>query len=314
VPVIPAPPPPQPAASPVVAAAAAEVARGPIAAVPAQAFAFDAGQSGDPHAGEKDQLNRRDLVKVQGGISFVSAGVFTFLGTVLLVLLSAFVIFGSLASAIGERSRENVEIAVGSILVLIVVGNLGILAAYGLVIAGQVTCLSAPSKQGAFGLNMAGLVLTGISLFCFLVGTALTLMEGAAAGMSGRRTSSGIGNAITNLSYLLMHLQFFLSMFFLRAIALCVRADGVAQAILSLIILSGVVAMMFVGLFFVAMFTAVGSLGRGFYRDFSLEGPPIALLTCGCITLLTYFVSLVWYIVSLFLVRGAITGFLRRSY
>jgi hypothetical protein len=185
-----------------------------------------------------------------------------------------------------------------------------------LAVAGYVFCLSVPAQRGARGLAIATLALGGTALLLQLVSFVLSVATGeAAAAAAVART--GPGRVFEMLGGGLTLVKLFVFLFFLRAVATLLRADGVARSvrgltILSAIALAGAFLLILVAIVGVVGLAATAAAGPEKINPAAAGGFAVALLVCGCPELLLGLGAFVWYIVVLAQVRGAISGYLDR--
>lgn len=313
VPVAPPPPPPVAPSQPVPPSA-------PPAGDPFNFQEAPASGDDDSYLDEEERLQARDAWrKVRTGITLIlySIGVAIALVILLLCLLVP------LATSIGSGNpRAGAGPSAGVGIALIVMGGLlilGGLTILGLRITGQAFCIAAPSKNGAKGLAVAALLLTIAGLFLTLGSVGLGIIEGAGVIPSlpgGRGTTTGLSNLLNQLGNVVGMIESIVFLFYLRAVALGIHNRGLAQSIGYLLMVSGMMAVLFIGLIVVVIVSAVGAttLGAGPQgpgrKEF--EGATALAGICGCVFVIMLITYAIWYLVTLFQVRGAISAYLRR--
>jgi hypothetical protein len=265
---------------------------------------------------EEERLQVRDAWrKVRTGITLIlySIGATLALGMLtfcMVVALTATFTVGS-AGRGGAKSEEE-----SAALVMVLVGGLmvlGGLTILGLRITGQAFCIAAPSKHGAKGLAIAALLLTIASLFLTFGMVGLGFIEGATGKPPlpmNRGQVTGLNSVLNVLSNGIVMIEAIVFLFFLRAVALGVHNRGLAQSIGYLMMVGGTIVVLFIGLFAVMAVTMPGggppAAGR---RD--LEGAMALVGVCGCVIGILFLTFAIWYLVTLFQVRNAISAYLR---
>jgi hypothetical protein len=241
--------------------------------------------------------NRDAWLKVRKGLTLIVSGLFAYFVAVAVLVCAGFVVGASLlgaaaSSAQGGQPAAGAAAGAGFGVVLALLGALVILAAEGLWIAGLAFCAGAPPKEGAKTLATVSLGLAVLSLLLALAGGGLGMAQGGAAPARpfGAGAGGGAGNVITNVAGLVNLAQMFVFLFFLRALALALREDGMAQGIFMLIIVAGVTLLSFIGMFAI-LFIGVQPIVGGVF---------------GCLGLVLGLTTFVWYIVVLFRVRSAV--------
>jgi hypothetical protein len=295
--------------------------QGPPAARPEDPFDF---QDQEPYPRYGDELDfsqqreARQWMKVQTGIGLILASIFTLIG-LFVVLFCGGMFLGMMATqgaaGAGRGRPEDVAPALGGALVLAGLVILGGLTAFILQITGQVYCVAAPARNSAKGLAVTSLVLTLLALFLNLAGYAWLFMGGvgaaARANPVGLGAAAGGGNVLTASSSLVQFVQFIVFLFFLRAVALSVRAYGVAQGVIYLLILGGIMIALFVAIIVLIVAAGVGQLGKQGGADLMAAVGTMGIAGM-CVEIVLAISFFIFYIVTLFQVRGAIFTFARR--
>jgi hypothetical protein len=179
-------------------------------------------------------------------------------------------------------------------LLLVIVG---LIALVGVIVTliGNVMCLSAPPKHGAKNLAMAALVLSSVAL---LAGGASMFFPQV--------------NLLGNLASIA---ELFVFLFFLRALARCIRAADLEHGVKNLLILyavmvGGLVLMVVVAIIAAAVGVAAGQGGANIGAGLSMG--LVVLGVCGCAELLLALAALVWYVRVLIQARNEIAYYLDR--
>jgi len=251
----------------------------------------------EPEPERRLRRRRDDWVKVQNGVGLVLISICIFVFAVS-ANMGAGVVAGLQAppgAGPGQFQARPIGFGIGRWL------NLALgLVADTVTLAGYFFCRSAPPKYGARAFATVCLVLGGASVVSLVV-----LLVG--------------GIALDMVKPLLDVSKLFVFLFFLRAIAKCLREESLAGRTNYLIILNGVflvglVAMM---LMFVFSFGALAvaaqqhpQAGQNFAKGFL--GGMLALAACGCGEAILGLTSFVWYIITLIQTRSAIGRYLER--
>jgi hypothetical protein len=273
---------------------------------------------------------KEEWEQVRRGLGMILAAIAIMLGTGVLIfagyLLIMFVFAASVAAAASQQQRQQpqdpaavLETALGAggviAIVLVLVFIVGGLTALIADFIGLVNCCAAPDKNMANTLARAALWMAIASLVmpfitCLvefaIFGTALFAFQGGST--EGGVVAVGVGTVISwllNIVTVLLNVgSFFTFLFFLRAVAVSVRSPGLAQSIVALIITAGVVVLMGMGTWGIAFLFNLGAHATG------SQGPGASLVPAlGCCDMFLGVGSWVWYVVTLFLVRAAITRY-----
>ena len=115
-----------------------------------------------------------------------------------------------------------------------------------------------------------------------------------------------VGQLAGNVAQLIGVVALVVFLFFLRAVALTIRNHGLAATIKQLLILSGTGVVLFLGMMLVAVASAVAGPSPG-----AMQGPVILVAGCGCTAGVLMLVAFIWYLITLFQVRDALTRYVR---
>lgn len=279
-----------------------------------------------------------DWRKVRAGITFVLAAVFVMLASWLVLMCAGALFVGGIASVASSESRPGqppemgglVAGFAGGILLVLLAGALGFVSK-ALEITGMVFGLFVPARHGAKGLAIAALVLSvgallmncgGSSVSGFSsAGSSPSYNSGGGAGGSGPPSSGGgggAGSAISLLSTVLTAANWIVFLLYLRAVALCLHEEGLAASVLYLLIASIIGGVIMAGLIVLLIVLAVGAILSMFNPNSgaaaaTLEGVGIvAIIAIAAIALLMIGLY-IWYVMTLFQVRAAITSHLGRN-
>jgi hypothetical protein len=259
-----------------------------------------------------------DWKRVRTGITLLIYSIFIWLGDIVLAICGGCLVGFLAASAMqqgmqpGGRPDAFANAAVGGgMMILVVYGIVGViaLAGLGLNVTGNVFCLFAPPKNGAKMLAIVALALFGLALLGSLVNLflpAATAMGGGSpmAFMSG---PVGLGTSFASVASWVVFL------FFLRSLSLAMNDRGLAQSVVYLVVMAGITIVLHV-IFVLVTILAAASLvasaaGGGNIRQMegSAAGAGMLVLVFGVVVGCLYLACFIWYIITLFQVRGAIT-------
>ena len=239
--------------------------------------------------------------------------VLAFCGGVVLAMATA----SSAASAAGDgrELRGSTAGALGGgLLVLIIVVVTIVLICQILKLLGYIFNLAAPAAHKAKPLAIATLGAGVGSILLLILGYVLVI----AAGVANARNplfptgtgAFGVGNVIALIGQIGSLVELALFLFFLRAVCFGVRADWLARTINYLMILGGVGLGMYVLVIIIFLLLSVGAAAT---RDAMLtSGVGIVGSICICVDVVIMVGWLVWYIITLFQVRGAIVNYIGR--
>jgi hypothetical protein len=260
----------------------------------------------------------------------VRTGVTLLLVSIILVILMVIVVFiGSiLVGVMGARAVQQQGAApqagdaaatMGGVVVVAIIGGVMMLIAVVVSLVGQIFCLAAPPKYGAKTLAIVTLILAVLSFLLTGVGEVAGMVGGMGAAanqaaMAGGRLLTIVGQIgrLTSLA------QLFVFLFFLKAVARCIRADGLERSVKSLIILFAVMVVGFLVVMLVSMLAVAGVMAGGAGgggKDVeapaaAMAGVGILVLVCGCAEGLLALAGFIWYIIVLVQTRMALGDYL----
>jgi predicted Zn finger-like uncharacterized protein len=218
-----------------------------------------------------------DLRKVRTGLTFV---LFSWIAAAVAVLelLVGLLLIGGLTSTMLSAKNgpmpSGAVAVIGSAVVVLLIFLIIYLVGQGLSITGLVFCLGAPSKHGAKMLAITALVLSILVVLSSCGSAAIGgLVSGVSAaqqqapppGMGGPNAMStspppsGGSNPFTLVSYLLSGAEAIVFLFFLRALALNLRARRLASSAIYIVSGMGISVLLSCGVFCVGVMTAVGA-------------------------------------------------------
>jgi hypothetical protein len=286
---------------------------------------------GDDEYGEiEDEINapseggvaagkRRDWLRLRQGIGYLLAAIFTILGVQLVNCCGSIALAG-VAGAAGDP-RGGAAAAGGGQILLGIVVLVGALTGLVLDVVGSIFCISAPERHSAktlaklsLGMKVGGILFLIIGVVMLIASLGMAM----AASLKGFLGASGVGLVIIAIGYLLLLAQPVVFLFCLRGVARVMRRDGLAQSILmlivvhilSLVFIIGAIVLIFAGL------AGAGGLGPGGPKgnaDFMGSVGILGIIgyCLGGVLALTFFI---WYIVTLFQMRGAVSQYVRRRW
>jgi hypothetical protein len=240
--------------------------------------------------------------RVRTGLAVTLVGTFTFFAT--LVLFGLFVLIGS--STNSPRATAPVLV-----FILILSALLGF-ASRVLQTTGFGFCAASPPESGTRGLGVAAFSLAAVNavftlLLFFLWFTAGTLSTGL--DWRGGLAAGHLIVAFTFLDGLVMLAKLLLHLFFLRGVAVALRRLGLAQAVTFLTIFYGVAA--FLNFFVGVLYLVYPQVFFGSAMDVGAASDYAAgILVSGVLLLVLWLGWLTWYVITLFLMRGAISDHL----
>jgi hypothetical protein len=207
-------------------------------------------------------------------------------------------------------------IALGAgFLVQIGIGVIGYLVFQGLYLAGMIYCTSAPRKhdartmaQIALGLHVGSLVLFVV---LFLIGFSQGFTQAAGGQPFGQPAEGGVnvlGTIMQGISNFLGLAGTITFLLFLRATALGVESPGLAQSISYLIGVAVAFGLCLFGMMGLTLLAGGGAPRPGARAD----GLASMTAGCGCLFIILALTFVIWWLVTLFQVRGAVDRFVRR--
>jgi predicted Zn finger-like uncharacterized protein len=268
--------------------------------------------------GFEDRGSKSDWLRVRQGIGLILGALFTVLGAVLFVCCGTFATIG-IAGAAAKNAQSSA--AVGGVGMLVVFGVyfLAVLAALALFIVGNCFCLRAPPRYGANTLAKVSLGLwVGAVLFA-ITGTTVNLAgQGMAAASPLSVGASGAGQVINLTGNLLSLAQHVVFLFFLRAVCQAIQDYRLAKQLVYLIVFFiasfVVTVVMAVVLVALAGWTVASTLAQNADTPgtSALAGIGIGFMVAVCFILLFAVINLIWFMIALAHVRGAIKTYLFR--
>jgi hypothetical protein len=267
-----------------------------------------------------------DWQKVRRGVTLVIIAELGVIVMSLVLCCGAFVVGVAAASMATSAKQPASGAAAGAAtagigIILLGVLYVGTALAYvGLQVTGNVFCLAAPTRNNAKTLAIISLALLVLGLLGYLGGFAVNLVgTGMAAAISptpaGRVGGAGVGamagSIITLVSALMLFAQPIVFLLLLRALAITMEEEGLAQTIIWLLMVGGLAIASAVVMFIIS-FVGAAAAGptAGAAGDGAMAGLGILVLVFGCATLILSLVYVIWYIVVLFQTRSAITNHL----
>src|SRR5438105_686820 len=183
---------------------------------------------------------RANWSKVRTGVTLVLLSICTVIASILVAIIGVLIAAAAAAAAVQGAANQPpampmqppvgpmVGVAGGMLVVLVLAGLMGF-AAEVLALIGYIFCMNASSKHGAKTLAIVTLALAGASLLFFLVNNALMFTGRAAVPGAGMNfAASGPVGIIANLLNLG---KFIVFLFFLRAVALCLREWSLEKSV-----------------------------------------------------------------------------------
>jgi predicted Zn finger-like uncharacterized protein len=312
----PAPPPPPPPPPP---------------PVPGQAPAYSYQQPQVPTYGgeefEADTERGRDRGEIEGwtkvrtGVTYILIALCVNLGVSILVGCIGGVLGASQASSGGRPGGGTQGLEMG----LNCINGLVGLVCFGLTIAGQIFCLSAPDRYGARTLARTSLglfvgaiifvILGVILIIAGMAGSAVNFGSDPARMLQGFIMSAGIGLVVIALGYIALIAQNVVFLLFMRATALAVEARGLAQSIGYLLGVFGALVLTVIGMVAVVFSMASGASASRTAKEAEnfMAGGGAMILGCVCLLVILALTYFIWYIVTMVQVRGSIDSYIRRA-
>lgn len=269
----------------------------------------------------RDRVETEGWTKVRTGVTYILIALCVNLGVSILVGCIGGVLGASQASSSGRSGGGTQGLEMG----LNCINGLVGLVCFGLSIAGQIYCLSAPDRYGARTLARTSLGLFVGAIVFIILGVILIVagMAGSAANfgsnparmLQGFIMSAGIGLLIIALGYIALIAQNVVFLLFMRATALGVEAKGLAQSIGYLLGVFGALVVTVIGMVAVVFSLASGAAASRTGREAEdfMAGGGAMMLGCACLLVILALTYFIWYIVTMVQIRGAIDTFLRRA-
>jgi predicted Zn finger-like uncharacterized protein len=265
-----------------------------------------------------------DWKRVRLGITLVIYSIFIALGDVLLAccaqVVVAFLLVGAMQQGMQQGARpEGLAVAAGGsamlYLAVLIVEVVVLLACVALSFTGNVFCIFAPPKHGAKILALVALILFGVSLLgavgaMFLPAIGTTRAGGGVMAAASGPVALGGGLGVTA--------SWVVFLFFLRGMAKAMKDHGLAQSVVYLVVMAGITVLLHVvfacvmvlataGLFASAAERGnIGGMERAYAGASLVSGIFALVIVC------LYLASFIWYIITLFQVRGATSRHLGR--
>ncbi|HZT81593.1 MAG TPA: hypothetical protein VFA26_15310 [Gemmataceae bacterium] len=283
---------------------------------------------------EKDSV--RDWQKVRLGVTLTAIAIITAIVLPFLMCCAGFAVGAALVGSSGPKGPNAGTAAVGGggIILIAVLGFVGSVLVQALTIAGNGLCMFAPQRNAAKMLAIISFALVTFALLLSLAGQAIELANlittgaTAAIGPSPLPTAAGgVGPIIGSVGGLLRFAHLVVFLFFLRAVCLAMREDGLATSVVYLMILGLITILVIVVVFVLALVGVIG--GAGLMASGAAAGPGggggggaagaggtllagagILMIAGSCLFFILVLAFVIWYIVTLFQVRGAITNYL----
>jgi hypothetical protein len=190
---------------------------------------------------------------------------------------------------------------------------IGMLVCIALTVLGNVFCMSAPEAAGArilaivsLSLLIAYLVLQigSVLIRVFSLGFALAMSDpGVLFAQHGLAGIVGLIGTVAGFAHIIVF------QLLLRALAQTLRRDGLAGAILAMMIVGAVAVVVQVAMAVIALTTVGTSIAMGPSRaSFNNMSAGFGMTAAlGCLFLVLMLTWIIWYIISLFMVRAAIS-------
>jgi hypothetical protein len=275
-----------------------------------------------------------EWARVRTGITFTLASVFVFLLSLVALVVALVVTGGAIFNAVktinadNQLSGKDAAPFIGAV-VLFLSAALIFLASHALSLTGHIFCVFSPPSHGAKVLAIIALVLSSLSLLSCCGGGAIGgaraprfHVNSSSSGQSPRGFDSGGsdgggGGSPVGLEFFFDLAEKIVFLFFLRSVALSVRANGVATSIVYQLVATGLGSLLSCGLVCGgvllgagALFQALSSQDPGAALKNSAGGYAVAGVLMGALLVLIWIVLFVWYIVTLLQVRSALTRYL----
>lgn len=251
----------------------------------------------------------RDWKRVRLGLLLLVFPPFVWLVALLLVMFAGGVTFAAFLASVTQRSSGDSTSEVWSAARVVVwgIGWVALSACHALTLGGHVCCLASPRENGARGLARGGLALAAVATLLqigyFVVVITFAPPDPVLARPAGPWVMPAAGALLLGW-FVADVLWFHVLLFYLRAVALSVRAEGLASALVGLLLMSAVTTP-FLGVAPVWLF--LGSLGGGMA---GAEGGLLLMLMGSiCLAVLLGLAVLIWWVVCQLLVRSAVGAF-----
>jgi predicted Zn finger-like uncharacterized protein len=270
-----------------------------------------------PTEGGRAAGKRRDWLRLRQGIGLLLAAIFTIFGVQLVNCCGTIAVAGIAGAARGQGG--GAAAAGGGQILLGIVVLIGLLTGLVLDVVGSIFCISAPESHGAKTLAKLSLAMKVGGILFLIIGVVMLIASigmAVAASLKGFLEASGAGLVVIGIGYLLLLAQPVVFLFCLRGVAHVMRRDGLAQSILMLIIVHILSLVFIIGAVVLLIAGLAGGIAQGGPKgnaDF-LGGIGILGGIGYCLGGVLGLTFLIWYIVTLFQLRGAITNYVRRRW
>jgi hypothetical protein len=262
-----------------------------------------------------------DWQKVRRGVTLVLTAILGVIGMTVVLCCGTFLVGVAATSMVASSRQASSNAAAGAatagagVLVLAALYVLTMIAYVGLQVTGNVFCLAAPTRNNARTLAIVSLSLLVLGLLGYLGGFVLNIVAaGATAAISpaGAGAASGAGTIISLISFLMLFAQPIVFLLLLRALAITMEEDGLAQTIVWLLMVGGLAVAAMVFAFVIILIGTAGAASTGPPKegDPVLAGVGILALISYCASFILSLVYFIWYIVVLFQARSCITNHL----
>jgi hypothetical protein len=257
----------------------------------------------DRPAPRKRKGRKGEWRKVRTGLTLILIGIFTQLVALLFIVIGLIVVMGGIANAGpqggGPGPGANAGLVGGGLVMC--VGGIMIFGAFITSVIGNIFCVYVPPLNGARALAITSLILIGLSFLAACGGGVYnaTSNPGRGGGAGGANPFSGIGN-------LLSLAQMVVFIFFMRQSAVTLREHGLARRLIFFLVYSAVAVVASIAMIVVVVFSAINLVAGG---GAGFGGAALGGLIVVGLLLLGMFI---WYIVSLFMMRAAITRYVDR--
>ena len=273
-----------------------------------------------------------EWAKVRTGITFILAALFAVILSVVALVVALVFTGGAIFNAVrtvqaGNQFGGKDAAAFGAALVLLIATGLIFFVSHALSLTGHIFCVFAPPSHGAKVLAIVALVLSSLSLLSCCGGSLIGGVSGPRFHVHSSSSSTGSGGGSANdgggggspggFEFIFDLAEKIVFLFFLRSVALSVRANGVASSIVYQLVATGVSLVLSCGLACAGMmlgmgmvFAALNSQDPGAAMRDSAGGYAAAGLAMMGLLVLIWAVLFVWYLVTLVMVRSALTRYL----
>jgi hypothetical protein len=244
---------------------------------------------------------RAEWNKVRVGVTLVAIGTLAQLAAIAFIIIGFVALFSELDAA--PRAREGPN--AGFMGTVCVAGLLG-LASFVLNLVGGCFCVYVPPFNGARTLAITSLVLLCVAIL-------LACGGGIAAGIAGAARNAprrgGEQNPLSLIANFISLAQIVVFVVFMRQSAVTLGERGLARSIVFLLAYSVIAVVTSIALLLMLILTTLRflvGLEEAGAKPAGLGGSVVAMLVVVGVLLLG---MIIWYVVSLFQLRGAITRY-----